>query len=101
MKRIVVRYKTKADRAEENERLIKNVFRELETKSPDGVRYLVLKLADGSFVHFVAVETADGASPLRTLEAFQSFQSGIAGRCIELPQSADAMIVGNYRMVGG
>jgi len=33
-------------------------------------------------------------------EAFQRFQSGIAGRCIDPPQSADATIIGNYRMVG-
>jgi hypothetical protein len=100
MKRTVVRYKTKPESAEENERLIKNVFHELEAMSPDGIHYLVLRLGDGSFVHFVAAETADGVSPLRALEAFQRFQSGIAGRCIDPPQSADAMIIGNYRMVG-
>src|SRR6266436_3725456 len=98
MKQTVVRYKTKPESTEENERLIKKVFEELETKSPEGLRYLALKLADDTFVHFVTVETADSINPLRTLEAFRSFQSGSGERCMEPPRSADATIVGNYRM---
>jgi hypothetical protein len=42
----------------------------------------------------------DGNHPITSLEAFRAFQSGIKERCIELPQSGDAAIVGNYRMVG-
>ena len=100
MKRTLIRYKAKPERVQENERLIENVFEELRTKSPDGVRYLALKLDDGSFVHFVAVETADGASPLPGLEAFRCFQNGIKERCMEPAQAANATIVGNYRMLG-
>jgi hypothetical protein len=98
MKRTLVRYKTRADQAEENERLIAQVFRELEQKAPEGVRYLVLKLGDGTFVHFSM--TDDGASPIPTLGAFRSFQNGIKERCPEPPQSGDATIVGDYRMLG-
>jgi radical SAM superfamily enzyme with C-terminal helix-hairpin-helix motif len=93
-----VRYKTKPEQAEENARLIGKVLQELQATSPDGVRYLVLRLGDGTFLHFV--ETADGTSPIPALEAFQSFQSGIKERCIDPPQSGDATIVGNYRMLG-
>jgi radical SAM superfamily enzyme with C-terminal helix-hairpin-helix motif len=98
MKRTLVRYKTKPEQAEENARLIGKVFQELQATSPDGVRYLVLRLGDGTFLHFV--ETADGTSPIPALEAFRSFQSGIKERCIDPPQSGDATIVGNYRMLG-
>ena len=98
MKRTHVRYTTKPEQAEQNARLIGKVFQELPAKSPDGVRYLVLRLGDGTFLHFV--ETADGASPIPALEAFRSFQSGIKERCIDPPQSGDATIVGNYRMLG-
>ena len=87
MKRTLVRYKTRPDRAEENARLIEQVFQELQTKAPEGVRYLALKLDDGTFVHFVMVETDDGANPIPALEAFRSFQSGIKERCIEPPQA--------------
>jgi len=92
MKRIVVRYKTKPEQASENARLIEQVFRELRAKAPDGVRYLALRLADGTFVHFV--EADDGPSLIPQLEAFQSFQKGIKERCIELPQSSEATVVG-------
>jgi radical SAM superfamily enzyme with C-terminal helix-hairpin-helix motif len=97
MKRTLVRYKTKPEQAEENARLIGNVFQELQAKSSDGVRYLALRLDDGTFLHFV--ETADGTSPIPALEAFRSFQSGIKERCIEPPRSGDVTIVGNYRMI--
>jgi radical SAM superfamily enzyme with C-terminal helix-hairpin-helix motif len=99
MKRTMVRYKTKPESGQENERLIQNVFEELRAKSPDGVRYLALKLGDGTFVHFSAHDSKDGGSPIPRLEAFKSFQSGIKERCIEPPQSSDVTIVGNYRML--
>ena len=98
MKRTVIRYKTKPESGQENERLIQRVFEELRAKSPDGVRYLALRLGDGTFVHFV--EADDGPSLIPQLEAFQSFQKGIKERCIELPQSSEATVVGNYRMLG-
>jgi hypothetical protein len=97
MKQIVVHYKVRPEAAPENQRLIENVFAELRAKSPEGVRYLSLKLADGTFIHFAITE--DGAPPIPGLEAFRAFQSGIKDRCSELPQSADATIVGNYRML--
>jgi hypothetical protein len=97
MKRMLVRYKTKPETVEENQRLIEAVFRELHAKAPDGVRYAALRLADGSFVH--VVETADGASPLPGLAAFKAFQSGIKERCAELPQANEVTVVGNYRML--
>jgi hypothetical protein len=100
MKRTVVRYKTKPDMVEENERLIGEVFEELWAKSPDGVRYLALKLGDGTFIHFVVVAAEEGANPIQQLEAFGSFQSAIKERCVEPPQSSVVTIVGNYRMLG-
>ena len=99
MKRTLIRYKTKPERTEENEQLIKGVFAELHAKSPEGVSYLALRLGDGTFVHFVAVETKDGSNPIPGLGAFQAFQTGIKDRCTEPPQSQEAGIVGNYRML--
>ena len=97
MKRTVVRYRTKPETAQENERLIESVFQELREKSPDGVRYLALRLGDGTFVHFV--EVADGAASVTALDAFRTFQSGIKERCLDQPQAAEAKIVGNFRML--
>jgi hypothetical protein len=99
MKRTVVRYKTKPEKAEENADLVKKVFDELRAKAPDNVRYLTLKLADGTFIHFSTSETEDGVSPVTKLEAFRTFRSGVESRCAEPPQQNEATIVGNYRML--
>jgi hypothetical protein len=100
MKQTLVRYKIKPEQEKDNVRLIEQVFRELEAKAPEGARYMCLRLNDGTFVHFATVESRDGVHPITSLEAFRAFQSGIKERCLELPQSTDATIVGNYRMIG-
>ncbi len=97
MKQSLIRYKTKPERIDDNERLIKDVFKELHAKSPKGVRYMALKLADGTFIHLV--ETEDNSNPIPALDAFRAFQNGIKDRCIEPPQSGDVTVVGNYRML--
>jgi hypothetical protein len=99
MKRTVVRYKTKSEKADENARLIEKTFEELRAKAPQDVRYLALRLPDGTFVHFSVSDTTDGKSPIPTLDAFRAFQAGIKDRCVEPPQSSDVTIVGNYRML--
>jgi hypothetical protein len=98
MKRTLIRYRTKPEATEQNQRLIEAVFAELAAKAPEGLRYMTLKLADGSFVHFV--ERDEGDNRLPEMEAFRAFQSGIRDRCLEPPQSNEAVIVGNYRMLG-
>ena len=100
MKQTLVRYKIKPEQAAENERLIRQVFEQLQATSPEGVRYLALRLDDGTFIHLSTVESMSSQHPITALEAFRSFQSGIKERCIEPPQAGDATIVGNYRMVG-
>jgi hypothetical protein len=97
MKRTVIRYKAKPEAADRNAGLVEKVFEELTAKAPEGVRYLVLRLEDDSFVHIV--EMQEGAMPLPSLQAFKAFQSGIRDRCIEPPVPNGASIVGNYRML--
>ena len=99
MKRTLIRYKTKPEMAQENQRLIEGVFEELAAKSPGGVRYLVLRLDDGTFLHFVAVDAKHGASPIPAMKSFQLFQSGAKERWIEPAQSGAATVVGNYWML--
>ena len=56
MKRVMVRYKVKADRATENERYIASVFEQLKREQPPGLRYASFKLGDGvSFVHIASL----------------------------------------------
>jgi hypothetical protein len=94
MKWTVVRYKAKPDRADENQRLSEAVFRELAERSPTGLAYTVLRLADGTFIHVAAV--ADGAQPISAFSAFQAFRSDVAGRCVEPPVAAEATLVGSF-----
>jgi hypothetical protein len=99
METTVVRYKVKADCADENKDYIRKVFAQLDEDKPDGLRYVSFNLDDGlSFVHIAVVETADGKNPLADKPAFQDFVSGIKGRCEESPVATKADIVGSYRL---
>ena len=100
MNRRLIRYRTRPDMADKNAELIAAVFAELDAAKPDGVRYLALRLEDGSFVHLVETTSEDGSSALTKLGAFQAFQSGIRDRCAEPPVVGNATVVGNYRMLG-
>lgn len=99
MKTTIVRYKVKADRAEENKKFIRGVFDELDSSKPAGLRYVSFNLEDGlTFVHIAVVETPDGASPLQETDAFKAFVENIKDRCDEPPAAAAAEIVGSYRL---
>jgi hypothetical protein len=76
---VVVQYRTKPDRADENQRLVEKVFAELAERGPAGFRYISLRLADGnSFVHIVVEEPAADAASLGDMPAFKEFVAGIA-----------------------
>ena len=99
MKATVVRYQAKADRADENQRLIEAVFAQLDEQEPQGFTYKVFRLEDGvSFVH-VAIEHDDVDNPdsLQDVPAFRSFVAGIADRCDVAPVAMGATIVGGYK----
>jgi len=94
----VVRYRTNPQDAEENARLIRDVFAELAAGQPAGLRYASFRLDDGvSFVH-VAVVDGDH-NPLSDSAAFAKFQSGISDRCADGPAASDATVVGSYRLL--
>ncbi|PZV35366.1 hypothetical protein [Mesorhizobium kowhaii] len=99
MKHHLIRYKTKPELADENERLVKAVFQQLRSKSPEGVRYMTWRSGDGTFVHLVETETDVHADLITGLAAFEAFQSGIRDRCIEPPHREVMTVVGNYRML--
>lgn len=93
MNTIVVRYRCKPDRADENQRLVEDVFAELAASDPGGIRYATFRLADDTFVHIA--ETDD--NPLGGVDAFARFQQGLAERCDEPPNPQPARLVGAYR----
>ena len=93
----VIRYKTKPECADENERLIRAVFAELASQNPDGLRYAAFRHDDGvSFLHVAVIDGDE--NPLTVSAAFGEFQSGIKDRCAEGPAPADATVIGSYRL---
>jgi hypothetical protein len=91
MSAAVIRYQTRPDAADENQRLIENVFAELAATAPPGLRYSTFRLADGiTFVHVV-----DGAG-LPELAAFQEFQRALGDRLAGSLTRDDATLVGSY-----
>jgi hypothetical protein len=93
---VIVRYTTRSDRADENERLIREIFAELAASRPPGLDYAAFRSEDGvSFVHLATIE--GDQNPLTSLPAFRSFVSGIGDRCAEPPVSTGASQVGGYR----
>jgi hypothetical protein len=93
MSKKLVRYRVKPEKIEENQQLIERVFRELHAKSPSDVRYLVIKLSDGTFFHLFE----DGSRTIPTLDAFAAFRDGGEQRRLDEPQQLEATVVGNYR----
>lgn len=96
MRHVMVRYTTRPDRADENARLIGDVFESLRREAPAGLTYASYRLEDGvSFVHVASMENAD-ANPLRQLAAFQAFTAGVRERCDVPPVTTILNEVGWY-----
>ena len=97
----MVRYKLKADRVADNERLAAAVFDALRQAQPPGLRYATFKLADGlSFVHLVSHDEPDGANALTSLPAFKAFADGVRDRCDEPPVRTELTEIGAYGFFG-
>ena len=81
-KRLVTRYAMQsAEAADENQRRVEGVFAELEATTPDNVSYIVLRLADDSFVHVSFHDHGDDeVNPIASTAAFDHFQDGHAQR---------------------
>lgn len=90
----VIRYQTRPDKADDNQRYVEAVYRELQAAAPEGLRYLTIRLDDGTFIH--VVETNDRAK-LVNLPAFTAFQDELSSRCLVTPVVCEATVVGNFR----
>ena len=97
MKKILVRYKVKADKVTENESLVKEVYKQLGAEKIDGFHYCTLKLEDGvSFIHIAIADTENANAAFGNLKAFKNFQADIKQRCEELPKVSSISIVGAH-----
>lgn len=100
-KATVIRYEMKPETADENQRLIEEVFTELDKKNPGRVHYTSLRLEDGvSFIHIVYFDDyEDMSDPIGHLDAFQEFQRTFRDRMAVPPSSGEATVVGAYRFI--
>jgi hypothetical protein len=97
-KRLVTRYATKShDAADENQKRIEGVFVELAESKPDDVSYLVLRLADDSFLHVSFHNHRDDeTNPISSTAAFAHFQDGHESRRDGAVDQQTATLVGSY-----
>jgi hypothetical protein len=100
VKRVIVRYRVKPERASENVELVRAVYDELHETRPDGLRYGTFKLDDDvSFVHLAEYDE-DGPNQLTPLASFKRFQEGITERCDGPPVVSEVSTIGAYRLFG-
>ena len=91
----VIRYRTRPECADDNARLVGDVFAELDAQGTTGIRYTALRLDDGvTFVHVAVLEGDD--NPLLSSPAFGAFQSGLGDRVEDGPFPATATVVGTH-----
>ena len=97
-KRLVTRYAMPStEAADENQRRVAGVFNELDTAKPDNVSYIVLRLADDSFVHVSFHDHGDDeVNPIASTAAFAHFQDGHAERREGGVDQQTATLVGAY-----
>jgi hypothetical protein len=97
-KRLVTHYATQSPAAaDENQRRIEGVFEELKSSQPDNVSYLVLRLADDSFVHVSFHNHRDDeTNPISSTAAFAHFQDGHDTRRDGNVDQQTATLVGSY-----
>lgn len=92
----VIRYRTRPESAEENERLVKAVYAALADTAPHDLEYATYRLDDGvTFVHVARLP--DGDNPLAAIPEFAEFQRELTDRCVEQPDPRSATVVGSYR----
>jgi hypothetical protein len=100
MKKVLVRYKVKANKVAENEQLVKEVYKQLHEKKIDGFRYTTLKLDDGvTFVHIAFSDNEQANTTFSNLPAFKNFQANIKDRCDEPPLLSQVNVMGSYNFI--
>ena len=99
MSQVIVRYKVKPERADENVRLVRAVYAELNENKPAGLRYATFVAEDGvTFIHVASVE--GDHNPLPETKAFTAFTKDIKDRCDEPPTPLNVKEIGSFNFFG-
>ncbi|CCV15135.1 hypothetical protein [Mesorhizobium sp. STM 4661] len=93
----IIRYSVKDTELEANRALVAKVFEALDETAPRSVRYLVLELDGGEFIHMVG--EGNDTSALTGLAAFEAFTQNHAERRSTPVQRSPVRIIGNYHVL--
>jgi len=100
MERVLVTYKVKPDRVEENEELIKAVYAELRQINDLEIHYATFKLNDGqTFVHLASFASIEKQPILTESKAFKAFQENLKERCEIPPDPQKLNEIASYNFV--
>ncbi|MGH3321382.1 MAG: hypothetical protein ACRDN9_14630 [Streptosporangiaceae bacterium] len=93
--RVMIRCKVRPDEVERNLELLQDVYEEMRSVQPKGLRYATLQLEDK--VTFVAfAEMDEGPAVLQQLGAFQRYRATLDDRCDEPSVLTVLHEVGSY-----
>ena len=96
---VIVTYKIKDGRTEENVKFVETVFTALTANSPTGVKYASTIAADKlTFTHIAYFENDEAQQALLESAEFKSFQADLKDRCDIPPQPSFNDIVGSYNL---
>ena len=97
---VLVTYKVKSDRVEENEELVKAVYEELRQRNDPDIHYATFKLDDGqTFAHFAAFASPEKQAELTESKSFQAFRENLPTRCEVPPDPQKLNEIDSYNFV--
>lgn len=91
---VMISYRVKRGRVEQNLELLERVYAELRAAPLTGLRYASFRLADG--VSFLDLVETDGPGRFSQLRSFREFRSGLDERCEEPPVLTDLCAIDSY-----
>lgn len=95
MMRIMFTCELKPDAVDEDSALLTEVYTELESRRPAGMRYDTFRAEDGvTLVSFVELE--QGPDVMQGLPAFQRYRATLEDRCVRPPSMTVLDEVGTY-----
>ena len=100
MIKMLVTYKVKPDRVEENEDLVKAVYAELRQHNEPDIHYATFKLDDGqTFAHIASFASPEKQAELTESKSFQAFRENLPDRCEEPPNPQKLNEIDAYNFV--
>jgi hypothetical protein len=76
----MVRYATKTEASDENERLSRAVFDQIRAEAPKNIAYGLFRI-ENEFIHLFVNLAADNSDAVTETPAFHAYQAGLAERC--------------------